>query len=49
MKYPYPLYNDEGDVEAHVRVILTTWHANHASQRLIAGDANTSKITEFGL
>ena len=27
--YPYSPYNDEADVEAHVRAFLTIWMANH--------------------
>ena len=34
MPYPCPKYNDEADVEAHVCAFLTTWQANHVSQRL---------------
>ena len=40
MSYPYPRYNDKADVEAHVRAFLTTWQANHVSERLAAVDAN---------
>ena len=49
MPYLYACYNGEADTEAHVRAFLTTWQANHASQRLAITDANTSKIAEFGL
>ena len=49
MPYPYPRYNKGADVEAHVRTFLTTWQANHVSQRLVVADAKTSKITEFDL
>ena len=49
MSYPYPRYNGKADTEAHIRVYLTTWHANHASKRLGVIEANISKITEFGL
>ena len=31
MTYPYSKYNDEADVEAHLRAFLTTWQANHVS------------------
>ena len=49
MSYPYPRYNGKADTEAHIRVYLTTWHANHASKRLGVTEANISKITEFRL
>ena len=49
MPYAYPRYNDEADVEAHIRAYLTTWQANHASKRLAVTEAHTSKIVEFGL
>ena len=49
MSYPYPRYNDEADAEAHVHAFLTTWQANHVSQRLAVLDANASKIVEFRL
>ena len=49
MSYRYPKYSDETDVEAHIRAFLTTWQANHVSQRLSEVDADKSKITEFGL
>ena len=47
--YPYPKYNDEVDVKAHVRAFLMTWQDNHVSQKLSEADANKSKIAEFGL
>ena len=31
MLLPYPKYNNEPDVEAHIRAFLTTWQANHVS------------------
>ena len=49
MSYPYPKYNDEADEEAHMHAFLTTWQANHVSQRLSKADADKSKITKFGL
>ena len=49
MPYPYPHYNDKVHIEAHIRAYLTTWQANHASERLAVTKANFSKITEFGL
>ena len=49
MLYPYPRYNEEADEEAHVRTFLTTWQANHMSQRLAMADVETSIITEFRL
>ena len=49
MSYPYPRYNGEADTQAHVHAFLTTWQANHASQRLVVAEANISKIAEFGL
>ena len=49
MSYPYPNYNDEVDTDAHVRVFLMTWQANHVSQRLSEASADKSKILEFGL
>ena len=49
MSYPYPKYNDEANVEVHMCAFLTTWQANHVSQRLSEMDANKSKIAEFGL
>ena len=49
MSYPYPRYNGEADANAHVRAFLTTWQANHASQRLVVTEANISKIAELGL
>ena len=49
MLYPYPKYNDEPDVEAHVRAFLTTWQANHVSQWLVEPETEKSKIVEFGL
>ena len=49
MSYPYPKYNDEANAKAHMCAVLTTWQANHVSQRLSKADANKSKITEFGL
>ena len=49
MPYPYPRYTYDVDVEAHVQAFLTTWQANHVSQRLSATDVETSKIAEFGL
>ena len=49
MSYPYSKYNDEADVEAHVRVFLTTWHANDVFQRLSLVDADALKIADFGL
>ena len=39
MPHPYPKYNDELDTEAHVRAFLTTWRANHVSQRLSEPEA----------
>ena len=39
MLYSYPQYNDELDAEVHVRAFLTTWQANHVSQRLVEADA----------
>ena len=32
MSYPYPHYNNEANIEAHVLAFLTTWQANHVSQ-----------------
>ena len=49
MSYPSPKYNDEADAEAHIQAFLTTWQANHVSQRLSKADADKSKITKFGL
>ena len=49
MAYPYPKYNHEADAEAHVRAFLTTWQANHVSQRLLEMDVDKSKIVEFEL
>ena len=43
MLYPYP------DTEAHLRAFLTTWQANHVSQRLSEVNVDKSKIAEFGL
>ena len=42
MHYPYPRYNSEADVEAHIRAYLTTWQVNHASKRLWLIEANIS-------
>ena len=47
MSYPYPKYNDDANVEAHVHVFFTTWKANHVSQRVLEVDADKSKIAEF--
>ena len=47
MLYPYPKYHDEADTEAHIRAFLTTWQANHVSQRLSKTDADKSQIAEF--
>ena len=49
MSYPYSKYNDEADVEAHLRAFLTTWQANHVSQRLSEADTDKSEIAKFGL
>ena len=49
MPYPYPKYNDEPDMEAHVQAFLITWPANHVSQELAQAAADASKIIEFGL
>ena len=49
MPYPYQKYNEEPDAEAHIRAFLTTWQANHVSQRLSTVDADASKIANFGL
>ena len=39
MPYSYPKYNDEPDVETHIRAFLTTWQENHVSQRLVEPEA----------
>ena len=49
MSYPYPKYNDEAYTEAYIHAFLTTWHANHVSQRLSEVNADKSNIAEFGL
>ena len=49
MSYPSPKYNDEADAEAHIQAFLTTWQANHISQRLSEDDVDISKIAELGL
>ena len=49
MSYTYPKNNDEADAEAHLHAFMTTWQANHVSQRLSETDADKSKIAEFGL
>ena len=49
MSYPYPKYNDEADEEAHMHAFLTTWQANHVSQKVSEADANKSQIAEFRL
>mgnify|MGYP000712859657 CR=1 FL=1 len=40
MSYAYPKHHDEADAEAHIRAFLTTWQANHVSQRLSEEDAD---------
>ena len=49
MPYPYLRYNEDVDAEVHVHAFLTTWQANHVSERLAMADAEASKIAEFGL
>ena len=49
MSYLYPNYNDEPDAEVHIWVFLTTWQANHVSQKLTAVNIDASKIAKFGL
>ena len=46
MSYAYPRYNDEADLEAHVRAFLNIWQTNNVSQRLAAANANASKIAQ---
>ena len=38
MAYHYLKYNDEPNIEAHVRAFLMTWQQNHISQRLFEED-----------
>mgnify|MGYP000476957188 CR=1 FL=1 len=49
MSYPYPKYNDDTNVEAHVCAFVTTWQENYVSQRLSEANADKSKISEFRL
>ena len=49
MMYQYPKYQDDPDMEAHIRAFLETWEANHVSKRLTKAKAEGSKIVEFGL
>ena len=49
MLYLYPKYNDQVDAEVHIRAFLTTWQANHVSQRLSEANADKSKIAEIRL
>ena len=45
--YLYSKYNDEANVEAHVRAFSTTWQVNHVFQRLASADVDALKIAEF--
>ena len=49
MPYPYPRYNKGAKAEVHVRIFLTTWQANHVSQRQSTTNVDASKIANFGL
>ena len=47
--YPYPRNTDGPDTESHIHAFVSTWQANHSTQRLSAAEIESSKITEFTL
>ena len=49
MPYPYPRYTDGPDAESHIRAFVSTWQANHSTQRLSPAEIDASKIAEFTL
>ena len=49
MPYPYPQYTDGPDAESHIRAFVSTWQANHFTQRLTTTKIESSKIAEFTL
>ena len=49
MPYPYPRYTDGSDAESHIRAFVSTWQANHSTQRLTPAEVDASKIAEFTL
>ena len=49
MPYPYPHYIDGPDAESHIYAFVSTWQANHSTQRLSAAEIEASKIAEFTL
>ena len=49
MSYPYLWYTDGPDAESHIRAFMSTWQANHSTQRLTTTKIKSSKIAEFTL
>ena len=49
MPYPYPRYTEGPDAESHIRAFVSTWQANHSTQRLSVAEIEASKITEVTL
>ena len=49
MPYPYPRYTDDPDAESHIRAFVSTWQANHSTQRLSPAEIDASKIAQFTL